>query len=147
MEVGVFAGYKLRPGFLWEGEYLVWALSDFASLNLVDISCALPPRLRSPHVVHRVTLYANKVFFPMKKEYDRVHATLEGARYILRVGGDPEHPHDVLAVLQDEHRDNVEPGTMNDMWRTKSRWKCTGDVDEVEVREVREGPDQVLALP
>jgi hypothetical protein len=35
MEVGVFAGYKLRPGFIWEGEYLVWTLTDFANLNLV----------------------------------------------------------------------------------------------------------------
>ena len=76
--VGVFAGYRLRPGSHWSEEYLVWDISDFASFALSDVASSLSLQLRRPHVTGRVSLHMDIVSFPLKAAYDEANTTLQG---------------------------------------------------------------------
>ncbi len=75
---GVFAGYKIRPGYQWAGQYLVWDLRDFIGVSLQRDTGVHNIGLRSPHQSSKVELYNGELFFPLKARYDRVNATLEG---------------------------------------------------------------------
>ena len=92
---GVFAGYVTKSGEGWRREYLAWPLVDFKDVDL-SIDCGMVPRhLREPIMAERVSLVADKITFPLKKEYERVNTTLEGIREVasLRDG-----PHDLEMV-------------------------------------------------
>ncbi len=75
---GVFAGYKMKPGYGWSGEYLVWDLRDFMGVTLQRDEGFKNIGFHSPHVSSRVALFANKLHFPLKERYDRVNSTIEG---------------------------------------------------------------------
>ena len=64
LAVGIFAGYRLRPGSHWSDEYLVWDVSDFEGYDLFDSSDALTAKTRNPHVTGRVFLYQDTLSFP-----------------------------------------------------------------------------------
>ena len=57
LHVGVFAGYKLRPGLHWSREYLVWDLTDFVGFQFAEVASSITHRLRNPHVSGRVRLH------------------------------------------------------------------------------------------
>ncbi len=49
--LGVFAGYKIRPGYTWQGEYLVWDLDELVGITVAHYVEPYPS-LRSPHVTN-----------------------------------------------------------------------------------------------
>ena len=87
---GVFAGYVTTAGESWRREYLAWPLVDFKDADL-SIDCEMVPRqLREPIVAERISLVANKITFPLKNEYERVNAALEGIKDIASTREGPE---------------------------------------------------------
>ena len=48
--MGVFAGYKLHPGYSWKDEYLVWELESFRSSDLRTTSTSWHQNVGTPHV-------------------------------------------------------------------------------------------------
>ncbi len=75
---GIFAGYKLRPGYKWSGIYLVWDLRDFFGVSLQRDSGYQNIGFHDPHQSSRSELYDGKLTFPLKERYDRANATTEG---------------------------------------------------------------------
>eukprot|EP00972_Heterocapsa_arctica_P065324 9644526-Heterocapsa_arctica.AAC.1 len=47
---GVFAGYRIKPGYNWNGEYLVWSLSELTKVDQRSTAGIYPPSVRSPRV-------------------------------------------------------------------------------------------------
>ena len=92
MHVGVFAGYKLRPGLHWSKEYLVWGLTDFVGFQFAEVSTSITHRLRNPHVSGRVRLYEGVATFPLKAAYDEALDTLKGLQAPLPGRWDLEIP-------------------------------------------------------
>ena len=76
---GVFAGYCVTPGYAWSGEYKVWALDDFANVDLHRKARIITRRFTEPHHTKRLESPSEGVVFPLKGEYDRRNYTLEGA--------------------------------------------------------------------
>ena len=76
--VGVFAGYKIRRGYEWKDEYLVWDLSDFVDADLSMGSHGYSARIAAPHVTKRCFLFENKVEYPLRQRYEQANSTLEG---------------------------------------------------------------------
>ncbi len=74
---GVFLGYKIQPGGLWQGEYRVAALTEFVSLDLVAFG-------RHDDIHHQVVkeiVWFPKmvVVFPLRAKYDYCTRSLAGA--------------------------------------------------------------------
>ena len=69
------SGYRMRPGWHWKDEYLVWDMTDFAHYDFSSTHPALGTRLNSPHVTCRVHMHEGRLTFPLKAEYDRAHST------------------------------------------------------------------------
>ena len=79
---GAFAGYVTTSGEGWRRECLAWPLVGFKDVDL-SIDCEMVPRHpREPIVAERISLVADKITFPLKNEYERVNATLEGVKDI-----------------------------------------------------------------
>ena len=76
---GVFLGYKLLPGGLWQGEFRVAALTEFAGLDLTEWG-------RHDDIHHQVVkevLFSPKVVsFPLRTKFDYVTRTIAGAEGI-----------------------------------------------------------------
>ena len=93
---GVIAGYKMRPGYKWSGEYLVWSLKELSDVKLFSGIKNLPIGLQSPHVTSAVRLPEGKAIrFPMKVEYEKITRTIEGQRS-LRAGMGAHEPAEVI---------------------------------------------------
>ncbi len=76
-EYGVFAGYKLSPGYTWRGEYLVWPLKEFMRADLLITSTKFKQRgVASPHSTKCVELPETGLSFPLKADYERVNQSL-----------------------------------------------------------------------
>ena len=71
LAVGVFAGYRLRPGSHWSNEYLVWDISDFDGRSLFDRTETMTNQMRHPHVTERVFLYQDTLTFPLRAAYEK----------------------------------------------------------------------------
>jgi hypothetical protein len=76
--VGVFAGYAIKPGYNWSGDYLVWALEDFVNADLSRKATHIGNKLLKPHWTRRCWLYEDKIEFPLKSRYESVNSTIEG---------------------------------------------------------------------
>ncbi len=73
---GVFLGYKLLPGGLWQGEFRVAALTEFAGLDLL----AWGKHSDVHHQVVKEVVFSFKTCsFPLRAKYDYVTRTLAGA--------------------------------------------------------------------
>ena len=59
---------------------MVWALEEFAAMDLYTQSSTLSRRSRRPHTTKVVDLPDEGICFPLKSESDRVNYTLEGLR-------------------------------------------------------------------
>jgi len=72
--IGVFAGYKIHPGYSWHGEYLVWELTSF---RRADLWCSSTRHNQSnvgtPHVTRMCELPVDGLTFPLKADYDRIN--------------------------------------------------------------------------
>eukprot|EP00972_Heterocapsa_arctica_P112955 16434634-Heterocapsa_arctica.AAC.1 len=78
---GVFAGYRIKPGYNWNGAYLVWSLSEMAKVDQRADARHDPPSVRTPRVTKVVCLPSGgEVLFPMKDEWIRINLTLAGKR-------------------------------------------------------------------
>ena len=76
-EWGVFAGYRICPGYKWRNEYLVWRLSEFQKADLRVISTKHNQRsVGSPHVTKCVVPPETGLSFPLKADYERVNLSL-----------------------------------------------------------------------
>ncbi|MFM7987357.1 MAG: hypothetical protein ACKPKO_49395, partial [Candidatus Fonsibacter sp.] len=80
---GVFVGYELMTGYRWSGIYVVWALDDFAHMDVSTKSSALSRRMRRPHKVKVIDRPFEGLGLPLKSEYDRALYALEGVRQKL----------------------------------------------------------------
>ena len=63
--LGVFAGYRIHPGYTWKGEYLVWELDSFQKSDLQTLSTYWQGVLHVTKVCH---LPAAGLSFPLKKD-------------------------------------------------------------------------------
>ena len=77
MRIGIFVGYRLKPGAFWKDEYLVLDLEIF---NGVDLSIdAKSFGLITPIIVK--TIYFDpkaEVSYPLKTRYDWYNSTASG---------------------------------------------------------------------
>ena len=73
----IFLGYRLQPGGLWNGEYLIADLDDFVGQNF-DVDAAGSDYRVFPHVTERVDLGKRGVCFPLKPACDRANQSLDG---------------------------------------------------------------------
>ena len=87
---GIFAGYVTSPGCGWTGRYLAWELDSFAHLDLRADSSGRAKGVGTPHDTARIFLPKGEVFFPCKKRYDKINATLEGVQIGLGINTDDE---------------------------------------------------------
>ena len=62
--VGVFAGYRMKPGYTWHGQYLVWDLAEFAELDFTLDGAGLGIRSSEPHVSKSFSLHDDVSSFP-----------------------------------------------------------------------------------
>ena len=76
--IGVFAGYKIRRGYEWKGEFLVWDLDDFVGADLHMGSHGFSTKLANPHVTKVCHLFDRKVEYPLKGQYEQANTTFEG---------------------------------------------------------------------
>ena len=74
---GIFLGYRLQPGGLWNGEDLVADLDDFVNANLDWDAPGSDFRIY-PHITERVDLGKQGVCFPCKPACERASGTLKG---------------------------------------------------------------------
>ncbi len=72
---GVFLGYKLQPGGLWQGEYRVSALTEFVGLDLTSWGNHEDIKHQ---VVKEIVFSPKSITFPLRAKYDYVNRTLEG---------------------------------------------------------------------
>ena len=75
---GIFAGYVITAGQQWSRKYRVWDMAEFANVNL-SMNASVPRRLAQPFTTEVVVL-PEKLEFPLKNEYERMNATLEGLK-------------------------------------------------------------------
>jgi hypothetical protein len=54
--VGFFAGYVIKPGYHWSGDYLVWALEDFVNADLSRKCTRIGRKLTKPHWLDETVL-------------------------------------------------------------------------------------------
>jgi hypothetical protein len=80
--LGVFAGYRLHPGYIWRGEYLVWELDSFQHSDLRTVATNHHQRVGIPHVTKVCSLPVEGLIFPLKKDYDRVNMELVDPRIV-----------------------------------------------------------------
>ena len=98
---GIFLGYRLQPGGLWNGEYVVADLDDFVNSNFDWDAPGSDFRIY-PHITERVDLGKRGVCFPLKPAYERANETLKGRKDAddVREGG-PLYPStDEFGVLK-----------------------------------------------
>eukprot|EP00972_Heterocapsa_arctica_P062156 9162261-Heterocapsa_arctica.AAC.1 len=51
---GVFAGFRMKPGYNWDGEYFVWSLKELTAVDLHDDVKHFPPSVLTPHRTKRM---------------------------------------------------------------------------------------------
>ena len=93
---GVIAGYRMKPGYLWGGEYFVWSLRELTDIDFHREASGYPRGIKSPHIVSALRLpEGNVIRFPLKAEYERINYTIEGIRekigHASRVDADAGH--------------------------------------------------------
>jgi hypothetical protein len=94
--LGVFAGYRLHPGYAWKGEYLVWELDSFQYSDLRTVSTNHHQGVGTPHVTKVCWLPTTGLIFPLKRDYDRVNMELFDPRII----NDEYEPHEEAARVR-----------------------------------------------
>ena len=106
---GIFAGYKINPGYNWSGEYYVWDLDQFLEVCLSsDVSGKVAKNIK-PHSTKAVTLGSRGVLFPLKARYDWYNNTIEGREKSWAAGSTPvDNPEPEVTPAAEEHL----------------RWKC-----------------------
>ena len=79
-------------------KYKVWDMAEFAGVNL-SMDAAVPRKLAQPYLTEVVVL-PEEMLFPLKDEYERMNATLEGLNDNRRLQGkeikdkdDDDRPH------------------------------------------------------
>jgi hypothetical protein len=77
---GVFAGYRMKPGYDWDGEYYCWSFSEMITVNLQNDKKEYSPSVRTPHRTKRVVLPPGPIVFPLKASWDEANLTLAGKR-------------------------------------------------------------------
>ena len=60
---GVFAGYSMKNGYDWKGEYLCWSLNEMTTVNVQNDKKEYSPSVRTPHRTKRVVLPPGPVTF------------------------------------------------------------------------------------
>ena len=70
---GVFAGYKLHPGYEWKGEYLVWELSAFKDADLRGLSSHTQQNIGMPHTTKVCFMPPTGLSFPLKVAYESIN--------------------------------------------------------------------------
>ena len=108
---GVFAGYHIGPGMHWSRQYKVWPLSEFVKQNLGDDASKPEHRLLKPHLTEKVVV-VTPLKFPLKEEYERMNATLEGMKEKELLDGDPSEAtgHDDEEYEPDGDDDELDDG-------------------------------------
>ena len=81
--IGIFAGYKLHPGYGWKGEYLVWDRASFQHSDLRSVSTHLHQRVGKPYVTRQCVLPEAGISFPLKEHYEKVNADLFDPRITM----------------------------------------------------------------
>ena len=71
--IGIFAGYKLHPGYGWKGEYLVWDRASFQHSDLRSVSTHLHQRVGKPYVTRLCVFPEAGISFPLKEHYEKVN--------------------------------------------------------------------------
>ena len=78
---GIIAGYRMKPGYKWGGEYLVWSLRELTEIDFNREASGFPKGIRNPHVASVIRLpHGDEIRFPLKAEYDRTNFTIEGLK-------------------------------------------------------------------
>ena len=85
---GIFAGYHLKPGYSWSGEYLIWDLDDFIGVNLAADAPAstIGRKLGYAHVTKTVEVPDEKWGFPLQARHEYFNHTLEGREELAKMG-------------------------------------------------------------
>ena len=110
-EAGVIAGYKMSPGYVWDGEYLCWSLKELAGIDMTAKASKYPPGIQSPHVTKRIRPPSgNSCHFPLKEKYDRQFRSIDGIVEIQDAKREDSNVGSYL-VCPDEHVDVDNPDT------------------------------------
>ena len=75
---GIFAGYDLAPGQVWNKRYKVWDLDDFKGKSLSSNVPASVFGACKPHSVRRIRRPPGETKFPLLSRYLHDNETLEG---------------------------------------------------------------------
>eukprot|EP00972_Heterocapsa_arctica_P060221 8882286-Heterocapsa_arctica.AAC.1 len=71
----------MKPGYNWNGEYLVWSLSEMTKVDQRAEAEHFPRSVRTPHVTKVVRLPDGGALpFPMNDEWIRINLTLADQR-------------------------------------------------------------------
>eukprot|EP00972_Heterocapsa_arctica_P091243 13463026-Heterocapsa_arctica.AAC.1 len=70
----------MKPGYNWDGEYLVWSLRELTLVDLNNDSKTYPVSVRTPHRTKRMVLPPGPITFPLKEAWNKANLTLEGKR-------------------------------------------------------------------
>ena len=82
---GIFMGYRTPPGGLWDGDYLVCDIDDFANIPLH--TQAEPGLFKNckPHITRTVKFTHYGADFPLFNKYIRENETIEGIDVAMRM--------------------------------------------------------------
>jgi hypothetical protein len=72
--LGIFAGYKLHPGYGWKGEYLVWDRASFQHSDLRSVAMHAHQNVGKPYVTRLCLMPEAGITFPLKDQYERINA-------------------------------------------------------------------------
>jgi hypothetical protein len=115
--VGIFAGYKLHPGYDWKGEYLVWDRASFQHSDLRSVATHLHQRVGKPYVTRLCTLPEVGITFPLKEHYEKVNADI----FDPRITNDEFEPHEEARKARAPSFLDPETSTYRRRWRSRSR--------------------------
>ncbi len=133
MEYGVFLGYKIHPGGLWSGEYLVADLVDFKDKSLHHTEPHTQfPLANGPHKTNVISLCAGStVHSPLKQRHDIANRTLKGVERAFHAP-----THDVFYPEPPDDKDKVEPV-----------WGDPLPEDESDLRDATSRPSAAVMSP
>ena len=78
LQAGVFLGYRLGPGGLWQGDYIVAPLEQYEGIPLHARTEASAFKNVHPHVTRTVEWSPHGIHFPLFRKYVMENDTLQG---------------------------------------------------------------------
>ena len=97
----IFAGYHLECGYIWRGDYLIWALDDFLDVDVHRNAVIKKEQLQKPHRVRNMVQHFNNVEFLLKDAYERRNNTLDGIQSSVFPNEFQTNNHDKIRKLVD----------------------------------------------